>query len=64
MNLDMTFCSGNRCDKTSKCERFVGHIEKKCKEINFDITGRRISVGNFADHAGDCDKFIQLEKEK
>lgn len=63
MNLDMTFCSGLRCDRKVNCERWTGNLETKARKQMIDLTGRRISTAQFADHNGNCVMFIQKDIE-
>lgn len=53
--LDYTFCSGKRCKRTRDCMRYVhrpGHDER------FEKSERPISLAQFADADGVCEKFI------
>jgi hypothetical protein len=64
MNLDITWCTGLRCDKKERCNR---NIERLIKEVVGDISRYDIipySIAQFADHEGKCDMFVEKEKEE
>lgn len=56
MNLDRTFCSGLRCNRTDTCDRSVKRAEEFLAEKQ-DGTLRLLSVAQFADHAGVCGHY-------
>jgi hypothetical protein len=65
MTLDMTFCSGLRCNKTKECARFTDRIReaaKKYKHIREILEYKPISISQFADHKGVCTHFVQKEE--
>lgn len=59
MNLDRTFCSGNRCRKTEQCDRYKGNLYRWLEtEEGKQHAHKRISIASFADHDGHCDQFL------
>lgn len=63
MNLDRTFCAGFRCGKVNVCDRFIGLLKSWAKENDFSLSGRKISVSQYADHAGKCDRYSPIENK-
>lgn len=65
MNLDRTFCSGLRCSRANTCERWTENlkrwIEQQPENRRKRFTERPISLAQFADHAGNCDKYDPIE---
>ena len=53
--LDYTFCSGLRCHRTAECMRF---IRRPGHEARFTNRTLPISMAQFADADGVCEKFI------
>lgn len=65
MNLDMTFCSGLRCLKRRDCERWSENLKMWLdRHPRGELLKQRpISMGNFSDHDGSCDRFIRMESD-
>lgn len=56
--FDITYCHGARCNRTSSCWRFLSEEVKK----EFVMRDRAISVANFADHGGECERYVPLKE--
>lgn len=56
--LDYTFCAGLRCERRETCARWTGHFQPGDMPAS-----RPISVAQFADHEGKCDRFISTVTE-
>lgn len=63
MILDITWCTGVRCAKANTCYRFTENLRKMAEKRKMDLTGKQISIANFADHEGKCDRY-EPEEEK
>lgn len=50
---DITFCSGDRCDKKESCHRYI-------KAHTFRANSY-ISIAEYDDHDGKCDGFWEKE---
>lgn len=59
MNLDMTFCSGLRCERTGSCERWIGHLKGRT-----DAGVRYISQAQFGDDDGKCDYYLPIMSDE
>ena len=57
--LDITFCSGSRCNRTEDCKRWTGNLEKKLRDEQIDPTDIEISVAMFADENGNCEMYLE-----
>ena len=64
MNLDRTFCSGLRCGKTATCDRFTGNLEAEAERRGIDLSNRRISMAQFADHEGGCSMYSVKDEDE
>lgn len=63
MNLDRTFCSGLRCFKTATCARYRGRVDEYMKlHPEREYRMLRLSIAQYADHAGVCTKFEPMEE--
>lgn len=68
MNLDRTFCSGLRCGRATTCERWTINLQKWADaHPNTQAAGRikrgPLSIAQFGDHDGKCDKYEPIEVE-
>lgn len=63
MNFDRTYCSGARCGKANTCARWIEFLRWECKDKKIDLTDRRISVAQFADHAGACSHYEPINRD-
>lgn len=64
MNLDRTFCSGLRCNRTISCDRFSGRLEEYMgdhPELRWETVV--VSMAQFADHEGKCYMYQPIEKK-
>jgi hypothetical protein len=60
MNLDITFCNGERCDRKKACYRFKGMLRERLKDEGREHIlehEQYLSVSEFADDAGNCEEF-------
>lgn len=64
MSFDITWCSGERCDKTESCYRSTKNLAKLAKEKCVDFNELVVSVASFADHNGMCDMYDSIFKKK
>lgn len=63
MNLDRTFCSGARCGKSNTCSRWTKNLEKWIEASGKKGAPIMVSIAQFADHKGDCDKYEWLDEQ-
>lgn len=63
MSLDITWCTGLRCDRKEWCHRYIENLKRLVKKRGMDFNELQISVATFADHDGKCDDFMKLKQE-
>lgn len=62
MSLDITWCTGLRCGRTQECQRFEGRLKRIVEKDGLDWKTLKISMAQFADYDGKCDKFWPLNQ--
>ena len=62
MNLDRTFCTGLRCNKANTCDRWEMNLLRLAEMKGIDLSERRISIAQFADHEGRCTMYAPIEE--
>lgn len=62
MNLDRTFCTGLRCGKGETCNRWIGHLDRWMRDR--DVKGVRVSIAEYGDHDGKCDRYHPVQAKE
>lgn len=61
MNLDRTFCTSKRCNKTKECDRHTDKLKEASaqdKQLAEILKYRPLSIADFSNDNGEC----KLEK--
>lgn len=61
-SFDRTFCTGERCNRREKCDRWLEHLKRYVARKGIDVEGRPISVASFADHEGKCERYSPIDE--
>jgi hypothetical protein len=64
VNLDKTFCTGKRCSKTARCDRYIKRVDEFfATEFGKQFLSKPISVAEFSPIGNyKCTKFIKREE--
>lgn len=55
-----TYCSGLRCMRVNTCALWTGNLYSQLRREGEALKGYRLSVAQYADHAGQCSRYEPL----